>query len=163
MGHPAHYEEDGQSQHERRGAGRPGGRRSGYRLSQGEQVTEVPCSRSFAPATGVGVAEADAGGLWRAGLYISMFCRQFLGGLTAVWSFIQDFNLTDMRLRRIPPTGKLEVARLLALTPLARMDFRAGFDGQVTCSDASTTLGCICVSTQVSRMGAVAAGGKLRG
>lgn len=96
-------------------------------------------------------------------VYISMFRRQLLGGLNAVWRLIEDFNRKPGHARWLPTVCKLEIARFLALIPLARMDFRLGFDGQVTCSDASTSGGGICVSTQVSRAGALAASGRLRG
>ena len=53
--------------------------------------------------------------------------------------------------------------RFVSLIPLARLDFRLPFSGQVTCSDASTSRGGICASAGCSRWGALVSEGKLRG
>eukprot|EP00435_Cladocopium_sp_Y103_P046183 s2515_g13.t1 len=96
-------------------------------------------------------------------VYLSMFRRQLLGSLNAVWQFIESFNSGRSRLKPLPAVCRLEVARFLALIPLARLDFRVPFDEQVTCSDASTTGGGVCASSQVSKLGTLVSRGLLRG
>ena len=96
-------------------------------------------------------------------VYVSMFRRQLLGCLNAVWRFITSFDELGVRKQRLPPVCQLELVRFVGLLPLARLDFRMEFEEQVTCSDASTKGGGICASTSLSRAGVQAAHGKLRG
>lgn len=96
-------------------------------------------------------------------VYVSMFRRQLLGSLNAVWAFIQQFEVTGARCLSLPDNVKLELVRFISLIPLARMDFRLQYDEQVTCSDASSTGGGVCASVALSRTRASAARGRLRG
>ena len=97
-------------------------------------------------------------------VYVSMFRRQLLGSLNAVWAFIQQFEVTGARwFWSLPDNVKVELVRFISLIPLARMDFRLQYDEQVTCSDASRTGGGVCASVALSRAGASAARGRLRG
>lgn len=96
-------------------------------------------------------------------VYISMFRRQLLGGLNAVWKFIEHFNNVKVHALPLPDSCRLELIRFVALIPLARLDFRLQYSEQVTCSDASSTGGGVCASTGLSRAGVLAAQGQLRG
>ena len=96
-------------------------------------------------------------------VYFSMFRRQLLGGLNAIWTFIQGFAEGGPKARVLPDNCRLELARCVALLPLARMDFRLDFDEQVSCSDASSGGGGVCVSTSLSQLGRSVSQGKLRG
>ena len=96
-------------------------------------------------------------------VYFSMFRRPLLGGLNAVWKFIEEFNQGGTRLRPLPQACRVELLRFLALLPLARIDFRLPIEGQVTCSDASTLGGGLCASVGVTRAGSLVSQGFLRG
>eukprot|EP00435_Cladocopium_sp_Y103_P057709 s1098_g20.t1 len=96
-------------------------------------------------------------------VYVSMFRRQLLGSLNAVWGFITSFDERRAHTLVMPPNCKLELVRFLSLLPLARLDFRMPYVEQVTCSDASTQGGGVCASVSLSRAGVQAAYGKLRG
>ena len=96
-------------------------------------------------------------------VYVSMFRRQLLGCLNAVWRFIELFEQRHVHHMALPDTCRVEILRFIALVPLARLDFRLQYTGQVTCSDASTTGGGVCASTALSRAGSLAAQGCLRG
>ena len=63
----------------------------------------------------------------------------------------------------MPEECRLEVLRFLGLLPLIRMNFRLDLDKMVTCSDASTTGGCVCCSQGLTAVGRLAAKGELRG
>lgn len=63
----------------------------------------------------------------------------------------------------IPALVKLEVARCIALLPLAKLNFRSGVDSLVTASDASTTGGGLTASVGLSNLGQVAASCSVRG
>ena len=79
-------------------------------------------------------------------VYFTMFRRPLLGGLNRVWSHIEEYNAEGPWYRDTPEDCKLEVLRFLGCLPLARLDFRLGVHPQVTCSDASTSGGGLCVS-----------------
>ena len=96
-------------------------------------------------------------------VYVSMFSRQLLGCLNAVWRFIESFNQAGAFARLMPEACRQEILRFLGLFPLARLDFRLPFHGQVTCSDASTSGGGVCASTSMSRFGSMVSQGSLRG
>ena len=96
-------------------------------------------------------------------VYISMFRRPLLGCLNQIWVFIESFKLDKEHKKFLPVECKLELLRFLALTPLARLDFRVPLDDQVTCSDASTQGGGVCASRGLTLAGAMASLGKLRG
>ena len=96
-------------------------------------------------------------------VYISMFRRQLLGCLNAVWKFIEHFEAVGARALKLPDVCRLELLRFLSLIPLARLDFRMTYNEQVTCSDASTSGGGVCASTALSRVGHLASQGNLRG
>ena len=70
-----------------------------------------------------------AGGL----VYMSMFRRPLLGSLNAVWRFVQEFKHYPPVIKlEIPHEVKLEIARFIALVPLAQMDFRLEVSAEVT-------------------------------
>ena len=97
-------------------------------------------------------------------VYLAMFRRPLLGGLNAIWEFIQVLS-------KYPPVTKLplprnvvaELARFISLVPLAKLDFRTDVDPHVTASDASTTGGGITVSRNLTALGEVAAQATVRG
>lgn len=96
-------------------------------------------------------------------VYISMFRRQLLGCLNAVWRFIESFEVGEARWRTLPEECRMEILRFVALIPLARINFRLEVDEQVTCSDASTVGGGVCASQRLSKLGQVVSRGALRG
>ena len=96
-------------------------------------------------------------------VYVSMFRRQLLGCLNAVWRFIELFEQRRVYRMALPDSCRVEILRFIALVPLARLDFRLQYTRQVTCSDASTTGGGVCASTALSRAGSLAAQGCPRG
>ena len=96
-------------------------------------------------------------------VYVSMFRRPLLGGLNAaVWRFIESFR-PGIVFQQMPAECKLEICRFVALFPLARMDFRTSMHPQVSCSDASTQGGGVCISEGLTRLGGLASVGTLRG
>ena len=96
-------------------------------------------------------------------VYVAMFRRPLLGGLNAVWRFIESFNASEHHYQPLWPDCKLEILRFLCLVPLARMSFRAPVHPSVTCSDASTSGGGICVSHSLTPYGKMVSRGGLRG
>ena len=101
-----------------------------------------------------------AGGL----VYIATFRRTLMGGLNAIWQFIESFNSYPPVIRlEIPPLVHLEISRFLALLPLARLDFRCEISGEVTASDASTTGGGVTASLGLTNIGHMAASCPIRG
>lgn len=96
-------------------------------------------------------------------VYFSMFRRPLLGGLNSVWSHIESYNQDRVRWKVTPTECRLELLRFLGLLPLARLDFRLDVCPLVTCSDASTTGGGLCVSRALTPFGKVVAQGALRG
>lgn len=96
-------------------------------------------------------------------VYLSMFRRPLLGSLNGVWSFVESFNHSGKHSQVLPQDSCLEILRFLALLPLARMDFRLPMDPFVTCSDASTTGGGICVSSGLTLSGVLTSSGSVRG
>ena len=96
-------------------------------------------------------------------VYFSMFRRPLLGCLNAVWLFIESFNQSKANKRALPAQCKFEILRFLSLIPLARLDFRLPMRGEVTCSDASSSGGGICVSKGLTPLGTLASEGLLRG
>eukprot|EP00435_Cladocopium_sp_Y103_P032616 s2458_g8.t1 len=101
-----------------------------------------------------------AGGL----VYISMFRRQLLGGLNAIWKQIEELKVDPPVVRRsIPREVMGEVIRFCCLVPLAQMDFRLPMEPQVTASDASSLGGGLCASSGLSAYGVLAQEALLRG
>eukprot|EP00438_Fugacium_kawagutii_P018925 Skav209942 [mRNA] locus=scaffold102:393196:398480:+ [translate_table: standard] len=101
-----------------------------------------------------------AGGL----VYISTFRRAVLGSLNHVWQFIEKFNDHPPVVKlEIPALVKLEIARCIAMLPLAKLSFRQRIETSVTASDASTTGGGLTVSTGLTNLGQVASTCKVRG
>ena len=96
-------------------------------------------------------------------VYLCMFRRPLLGCLNAVWRQIESFNLVKVTYLPLWPECRFEIIRLLGLTALVRMNFRAELHPQVTCSDASTTGGGICASSGLTVFGDLASAGSLRG
>ena len=96
-------------------------------------------------------------------VYISMFRRPLLGCLNSVWGFIESFNVSSSRVQSLPSQCRWEILRFLALLPLARLDFRLPMAGAVTCSDASSSGGGICVSAGLTPAGVMASQGLIRG
>ena len=94
-----------------------------------------------------------AGGL----VYIATFRRALMGGLNHLWAFIEEFNKYPPVIRlEIPYLVELEISRFIALLPLARINFRALPNPQVTASDASTTGGGVTVSRGLTNLGRIA-------
>lgn len=96
-------------------------------------------------------------------VYISMFRRPLLGCLNSVWSFIESFNSSREHVLALPDQCRWEILRFIALLPLARIDFRLPMSGTVTCSDASSKGGGICVSKGLTPAGIMASQGLVRG
>eukprot|EP00438_Fugacium_kawagutii_P001410 Skav219710 [mRNA] locus=scaffold776:167537:175718:- [translate_table: standard] len=96
-------------------------------------------------------------------VYFTMFRRQLLGCLNAVWHFIESFNNSSVATKPLPAQCRFEIVRLLALVPLARMNFRLPYHELVSCSDASSTGGGVCVSRGLTSLGGLVACGTLRG
>eukprot|EP00438_Fugacium_kawagutii_P024162 Skav223371 [mRNA] locus=scaffold1536:180534:185737:+ [translate_table: standard] len=96
-------------------------------------------------------------------VYFSMFRRPLLGTLNRVWSFMEEFNHVEGSHLPLPTDCRLEILRMLGLTPLAAISFRLEVDEMVTCSDASNTGGGICRSIGLTQAGTTVAGGALRG
>ena len=63
----------------------------------------------------------------------------------------------------LPDQVLAELARFVLLLPLAQMEFRSTLCDQVTCSDASTLGGGICVSEGLTSYGVAAANSQVRG
>ena len=72
-------------------------------------------------------------------VYIAMFRRPLLSGLNQIWRSITEVP-DDLAKRRfdLKPAAAAEITRFIGLVPLAFMNLRAGYDGVVTASDAST-------------------------
>ena len=96
-------------------------------------------------------------------VYVTMFRKQLLGTLNAVWRHIESFNSTGFVSQVTPLECRLEVLRFLSLFPLARMSFRLDMHEMVTCSDASTSGGGVCASVGLTPVGAMVSEGSLRG
>ena len=93
-------------------------------------------------------------------VYFSTFRRQLLGGLNMVWSFIESFKTCGRHHQVIPLGVKVEIYRFLCLVPLCRMSFRLPLNPTVTCSDASTQGGGVCVARGLTNFGAKVALGE---
>lgn len=97
-------------------------------------------------------------------VYFALFRRPLLAALYEVWRFME-------RLKALPPVVRLsvptevqrELLTFILLTPLAQIDFRCPFVEHVTCSDASTTGGGICVSEGLTSYGVAALNSESRG
>ena len=97
-------------------------------------------------------------------VYMAMFRRPLLGVLNQVWAFMQTFNPRQGSiLQRTPRPVEQEIARFILLIPLAQMDFRADLCEQISCSDASTSGGGICVSEGLTAYGVHASNSQVRG
>eukprot|EP00438_Fugacium_kawagutii_P007570 Skav230247 [mRNA] locus=scaffold1266:12488:17642:+ [translate_table: standard] len=97
-------------------------------------------------------------------VYICTFRRAILGSMNYVWSFIESFTGYPPFIKlEIPALVKLEVARCIALMPLAKLQFRNKIDPLVTASDASTTGGGVTASLGLTNLGQIAASTKIRG
>lgn len=96
-------------------------------------------------------------------VYFTMFRRQLLGTLNHVWHHIEGYATSTGWYRWTPLDCRLEILRFLGSLPLARMDFRLGVHPLVTCSDASTSGGGVCVSRGTTAVGNMVAQGCLRG
>ena len=105
-------------------------------------------------------AQVIGGGL----VYLAMFRRPLLGALNHLWKFIQSFAALPPVVRLpLPKEVCCELARFVALSPLAYMDFRTNLAGLVTASDASTTGGGVTMSAGLTPAGCVAASCPVRG
>eukprot|EP00435_Cladocopium_sp_Y103_P044210 s1097_g12.t1 len=101
-----------------------------------------------------------AGGL----VYITLFRRQLLCSLNAIWAFIEAGKVEPPVVRRvIPREVKAEIIRFLGLIPLAQIDFRLPMECQATASDASTTGGGIAASVGLTSYGRLAQSALARG
>ena len=83
--------------------------------------------------------------------------------LNSVWQFIESFNDSPETTKLLPDQCRLEILRFVGLLPVAKLDFRTPFHGQVTCSEASSVGGGICASLDLSPWGQQVVKGKLRG
>lgn len=95
-------------------------------------------------------------------VYFSLFRRQLLGGLNAVWSFMTSFEQRGRARLPVPSEVRLEILRFIALVPLCRMDFRLPLKERVSCSDASRSGGGMCLSSALSSVGMLVSQGSLR-
>ena len=95
-------------------------------------------------------------------VYMAMFRRPLLCSLNEVWAFMQRFKGRQGRLN-LPDQVKAELARFILLMPLAQMEFRASLCDQVSCSDASSLGGGLCVSTGLTDYGVAASNSQVRG
>ena len=93
-------------------------------------------------------------------VYFAMFRRPLLSALNDVWRFMEKLKRLPPVVRLpVPPEVKRELLLFILLTPLAalaQIDFRSPFVEHVTCSDASTTGGGICVSEGLTGYGVAA-------
>eukprot|EP00438_Fugacium_kawagutii_P015349 Skav202567 [mRNA] locus=scaffold2177:274392:277940:- [translate_table: standard] len=97
-------------------------------------------------------------------VYFALFRRPLLGGLNHVWKFINSFDGMPPVIRlSIPIAVKEELARMIALVPLAFIDLRCKLSKIVTASDASTSGGGVTVSQKVTIQGSIAAQCPIRG
>eukprot|EP00438_Fugacium_kawagutii_P033212 Skav210557 [mRNA] locus=scaffold2699:145044:159460:- [translate_table: standard] len=98
-------------------------------------------------------AQVVAGGM----VYIATFRRTLMGSLNAIWAFIEEFNKHPPVIHlEIPNAVRLELARFIALLPLARFNFRTQPLSTVTASDASTSGGGVTVSKGLTNIGHIA-------
>ena len=105
-------------------------------------------------------AQVVGGGL----VYLAMFRRPLLGSLNHLWKFIVGFDALPPVVRLpLPREVRCELARFVALVPLAFMDFRSNLSGLVTASDASTTGGGVTMSSGLTPAGVVASACPVRG
>lgn len=87
-------------------------------------------------------------------VYFAMFRRPLLGVLNEAWRFMEKLKSQPAVVRlKVPKGVAQELLRFVLLCPLAQMDFRKQFSEHVTCSDASTSGGGICVSEGLTGYG----------
>ena len=80
-------------------------------------------------------------------VYCTMFRRPLLGLLNGIWRHILSFEGEPPVVKKpIPLQVQFELARFLCALPLAQMNLRTCFLGEVTASDASEYGGGFCVS-----------------
>ena len=97
-------------------------------------------------------------------VHCTMFRRPLLGLLNGIWKHILSFEGDPPVVKKaIPPQVQFELARFLCALPLAQMNLRTAFLGNVTASDASEYGGGFCVSRGLSPMGFHAAHCSIRG
>lgn len=97
-------------------------------------------------------------------VYVAMFNRPLLCGLNQIWRRIVELEDKPKGMR--VPLGREvvhELARFIALLPLAFINLRSPADHLVTASDASTTGGGVCVSRGLTPYGSAAAASYVRG
>ena len=87
-------------------------------------------------------------------VYIALFRRPLLCALNKVWAFMQQMKSEPPVIRHPIPQGvAVELLRFMCMIPLAQINFRTGVQEHVTCSDASTGGGGICVSKGLTDYG----------
>ena len=97
-------------------------------------------------------------------VYISMFRRPILCGLNQLWRAIVELEAKPDGFRApIKREVVHELSRFLGILPLAFSSLRAPPSGLVTCSDASTTGGGVCMSKGMTPYGCAAALSSVRG
>lgn len=97
-------------------------------------------------------------------VYICMFRRPLLCSLNGVWTFMEDLKAYPPVVAvELPAQVQLEIARFMALVPLAQMNFRTKIQPHATCSDASSEGGGICVSSGLTSYGLSASRTQVRG
>ena len=120
---------------------------------------ESKISKYFAWALGL---LSGSGGVCGGLVYFSMFRRPLLGGLNNVWTHIESYSRERTAWKTTPTDCQLEVLRFLGMLPLAFMNFRLDIHPLVTCSDASSYGGGICVSSGTTSVEGKVAEGSLR-
>ena len=97
-------------------------------------------------------------------VYLSLFRRPLLGALNSVWRLMGELKALPPVIKLpLPSCVKLELVRFLCLVPLAHMDFRSPYLGEVTASDASQTGGGFCSTKGLTPAGVHAASCFVRG
>ena len=97
-------------------------------------------------------------------VYCTMFRRPLLGLLNGIWKHILSFEGEPPVVKKpIPLQVQFELATFLCALPLAQMNLRTCFLGEVTASDASEYGGGFCVSRGLTPMGVHASHCSIRG
>ena len=97
-------------------------------------------------------------------VYVSMFRRPMLGTLNQIWRSIVALEEKPKNFKvQLRKEVMLEIARFIALIPLAFINLRNPFDPLATASDASTTGGGFCVSQGLTPYGLAASSSLVRG
>ena len=97
-------------------------------------------------------------------VYVSMFRRPVLSGLSHIWRSIVSLDTKPKKVRVVlRKEVAIELVRFLTLLPLAVMNFRTPFEEAVTASDASNQGGGICITRGLTPFGEAVSKGLVRG